>query len=123
MIMATNHESAFDLFPIENSDLYRLVLMNTLTASAAFTAFNLSIESKTKEEQEDYKLKLMSTWEKSMNEDFQTKVSALSNLQNSGKIENAHLLPSPEEFQLEFNKIIKSVKQIACKILWSDKFK
>lgn len=111
-------ESAFNLFPIENADLYRLVLMNTLVASAAFTAFNLVIANLDKGAQEDAKLKLMSLWEKEMGVDFQRKLLALSNLQNSGLVENVDLLPQPEEFQLEFNQIVKEIKGFAYKALW-----
>ncbi len=120
--MTKTPESAFELFPITNTDLYRLVLMNTLVASAAFTAFNLIIKDLDKGDKEDYKIKLMATWEKAMNEDFQSKVLALSNLQNSGKLENVDLLPQPEEFQAEFNKMIKSVKNMAAKALWPENF-
>ncbi len=115
-------ESTFNLFPIENKDLYRLVLMNTLVAAAAFTAFNVAVSELDAGAQEDYKIKLMAIWEKEMGRDFQAKLASLNNLKLSGVVENSELLPDAEDFQIEFNDIVKDVKRVAAKALWPGKF-
>ncbi len=110
--------SGFDLFPIENRDLYRFVLLNTLIASTAFTAINLILSEMDKGDAEDWKLKLMASWEKSMKEDFQEKLMALNNLEKNAQFDHIKLLPQPEEFQQEYNALMKDVKNMAVKALW-----
>lgn len=96
--------------------------METLVGAAAFTAFNIAIRDMDEGEKEDWKLKLMSIWEKQMGTDFQKKLSELNKIKLDERIEHRDLLPDAEDFQLEFNEIVKDVKKIAAKALWPNKF-
>lgn len=103
-------------------DDYSLTLINSLSASCAFTALNLALEKYPQAEATKIKEQVIINWRTVWNQRFQEDMALYTKLLGEGKVDGAiDELAQPEEFQELFNRTIKEVEASARVALWPEK--
>lgn len=105
-------------------DDYSTHLIVSLTASCAFHALAHSLADKPKEQADLIKEDVLKCWRGTWMVKFQEDMKAYNDLLASGKIKGAvEQLPSPEEYQEQFNRTVKEVEESARAALWPEEVK
>lgn len=105
-------------------DDYALTIMSSLSAACSFRALSHALETKPVEERNQIIESIFSAWRTSWRAKFQEDMFMYNGLLTSGKVEGAvDQLPSPEEYQEQFNRTMKEVEGSARAALFPEEVK
>jgi hypothetical protein len=105
-------------------DDYAMTIMSSLSASCSFRALSHSLEGKPVEERNQIIESIFSAWRTSWRAKFQEDMGMYNDLLASGKVTGAaDQLPSPEEYQEQFNRTMKEVEGSARAALFPEEVK
>jgi len=105
-------------------DDYAMTIMASLSASCSFRALAHALESKPVEERKEIVESIFSAWRTSWRSKFQEDMGMYNTLLVSGKVTGAaDQLPSPEEYQEQFNRTMKEVEGSARAALFPEEAK
>ena len=105
-------------------DDYSMTIMASLSASCSFRALAHSLEGKPKAERIEIIESIFGAWRTSWRSKFQEDMGMYNTLLVSGKVTGAaDQLPSPEEYQEQFNRTMKEVEGSARSALFPEEVK
>jgi len=105
------------------SDLFipddvRLRLTQSFTATAGLFALHLALENRSKEVADSIKDDILMIWRNQWGVQFQEDLANYTKV--LGEVENGDKAKQPEDFQVEFNKLVSEVENSARRALWPE---